>query len=487
MKIRPLVAFAGAAALAAVAFAPAVTSTDAGDAAVRDGKAAALAAGDLDLRFDEQPSFGDITDSGVPFGVTAPCTAGFAGPYPCENVDLASHVPLAELGGGAGSDSWGWVDDMGTPDDESDDRYIALYGTTLGLTYIDITNPNIPLVLGRTLMTPGGGVLWRDVKVFDDHAFFVSEEGGYGVKVIDLTQLRDVLVPSFANDIAITTEYDGNGNAHNIWINEDTARAYVVGSGGNDSAKGLHILDISTPSDPKHIGDFAADGYTHDVECVIYTGPDADYNGAGDDRLLDTADDVAPRELCFAANEDSMTVVDVTVASAPSQIAKIKYNGHGYTHQSTLTDDMQWLLWNDETDEGATGPGTRTMWTDISDLDLLMWQDDFVAPAPDPTNDGVCVYTHDLLTVDHNMYTTGDILWQANYNGGLQIFRISDDGLASCEMERIGFFDVDPGLDVGAYGGAWNVYPHFGQDKIIVSTLDEGLYVLQTDFEVGES
>lgn len=475
MKIRPLVAFAGAAALAAVAFAPAVASTDAADTVARDGKAAALAAGDLDLRFDEQPALGDITGAGVPFGVTAPCTAGFAGPFPCENVDFASYVPLAELGGGAGSDSWGWTDDNDTPDDESDDRDIALYGTTLGLTYIDVTDPNVPLVLGRTLMTPGGGVLWRDVKVHDDHAFFVSEEGGYGVKVIDLTQLRDVVAPSFANDIAITAEYEGNGNAHNIWINEETARAYVVGS--DQSKAGLHILDISTPAEPTFIGEFATDGYTHDVECVVYTGPDADYNGNNEDGYQ--------AELCFAANEDSMTVVDVTDASDTKQVAKIKYQTSAYTHQGVLTDDMQWLLWNDEVDEGATGPGTRTYWADISDLDLDMWQDEIVPPGP--LNDGVCVYTHDLLTVDHNMYITGDILWQANYNGGLQIFKISDDGLADCTMERIGFFDVDPGLDVGQYGGAWNVYPFFGQDKIIVSTLDEGLYVLQTDFEVGQS
>ncbi len=241
MKIGPILAFAGAAALAAAAFAPAVTSTDIGADGARDGKSIALSAGEVDLATSPEP--GDITEAGVPFGTTVPCTAGFAGPYPCESVDFASYVPLAELGGGAGSDSWGWTDDMDTPDDTSDDRDIALYGTTLGLTYIDVTDPNIPLVLGRTTMTPGGGVLWRDVKVHDGHAFFVSEEGGYGVKVIDLTQLRDVAAPTFANEIPITAEYDGLGNSHNIWINEDTARAYVVGT--DQSSAGLHILDIS--------------------------------------------------------------------------------------------------------------------------------------------------------------------------------------------------------------------------------------------------
>jgi choice-of-anchor B domain-containing protein len=301
--------------------------------------------------------------------------------------------------------------------------------------------------------------------------------------VIDLTQLRDVAVPTFANDIAITAEYDEFGGAHNVWINEDTGRAYGVGT---DTAEGgLHIVDISDPTSPTKIGEFATDGYTHDVECVVYTGPDTDYNGDYEGPDMDgDATNGSQAELCFAANEDSMTVVDVSDPTATSQVAKIKYNGSAYTHQSVLTEDMQWLMWNDELDEGTTGPGTRTFWADVSDLDLKVWQDDFVNPK---INDNVFVYTHDLLTVDHNMYITGDILWQANYNGGLQIFRISDEELAKGNMERIGFFDVDPGLNIGQYGGAWNVFTGFGQDKIIVSTLDEGLYVLQTDFEVGES
>ena len=468
MQFRPFLAFAGAATLAAVAFAPAVTSSDIGADGPRDGLSGAFGAGQVDLDAEDL--------DGVPLPVGAPCTAGFAGPYPCENIDLASYVPLAELGGGAGSDSWGWVDDMDTPDDTSDDREIALYGTTLGLTYIDITDPNVPLVLGRTTMTPGGGVLWRDVKVYDGHAFFVSEEGGYGVQVIDLTVLRDVAAPTFANEIAPVAHYDGLGNSHNIWINEETARAYVVGT--DQSSAGLHILDVSEPTEPTFIGEFAQDGYTHDTECVVYRGPDADYNGAGADRALGTEDDVDPRELCFAANEDSMTVVDVTDATAPVQVSKIKYAEAGYTHQSVLTEDQRWLLWNDETDEGATGPGTRTYWVDASDLDDPEWKDDLVKPG---VNDHVKVFTHDLLTVDHNMYITGDILWQANYNGGLQVFRLTDEDLEAGTLSRVGYFDVDPGLDIGQYGGAWNVYPHFPSGNLIVSTLDEGLYVLQAN------
>ena len=500
MKIRPSIAFAGVAAFTALAFAPAITTAPV-DAVVGDGKARALAAGELDLRPGDALSVGDLTEAGVPFGVTAPCTAGFAGPFPCDGVDLASYVPLAELGGGGGSDSWGWYDDGGTPDDESDDRQIALMGTTFGLTYTDITNPNIPVVLGRTLLTPSDdGVLWRDVKVANDHAYFVSEQGGYGVKVIDLTALRSDTALTVANEVPIVGSWidEAGGNSHNIWVNEATDRAYVLGTGavGNQDTGGTEqtILDISDPANPVDIGKIDAYGYTHDAQCVVYTGPDADYNGdyEGGDADGD-ASNGNQAELCFLANERWMRVVDVTDAANTKLIATIEYQSAEYAHQSVVTEDMRWLLWNDELDEtngalaGTRGEPTTTYWTDISDLDLEIWQDE--SPSPElvgPANDNVCVYESDTISIDHNMYITGDLLWQANYNAGLRVFRLSDEGLENCEMELVAHFDVDPGLDINAYGGAWNVYPFFGQDQIIVSTLDEGLYVLQTDLEVND-
>ena len=46
-----------------------------------------------------------------------PCVHGFAGPFPCDRVDLMSFLPMDEIGGGPGSifggpgnDVWGWTD-----------------------------------------------------------------------------------------------------------------------------------------------------------------------------------------------------------------------------------------------------------------------------------------------------------------------------------------------------------------------------------------
>lgn len=60
--------------------------------------------------------------------------------------------------------------------------------------------------------------------------------------------------------------YAIQGNAHTMIINEETGIAYVAGT---DTCKGgLHMIDVGTPSDPKFLGCFQRDGYTHDLQCM---------------------------------------------------------------------------------------------------------------------------------------------------------------------------------------------------------------------------
>src|SRR5690606_3544280 len=124
-------------------------------------------------------------------------------------------------------------------------------------------------------------------------AFIVSEAEGHGVQIFDLHQLRLLDGSAPNTNLPHTVHYDGVGHAHNIFINDDSARAYVVGHNRGAVAGGLHVLDISTPTNPVFLAEINADGYTHDVQCVLYDGPDAD---------------IAPgSELCFASNEDTLT------------------------------------------------------------------------------------------------------------------------------------------------------------------------------------
>jgi hypothetical protein len=99
-----------------------------------------------------------------------PCENGMAGPYPCNDYDLLGTISAQTLGGEAGtegSDIWGWTD----PVDNSEYALIALTNST---AFINVTDPTNPVFLGR-LNSSAGTNFWRDVKVYNKHAFIVAD------------------------------------------------------------------------------------------------------------------------------------------------------------------------------------------------------------------------------------------------------------------------------------------------------------------------
>ena len=96
-----------------------------------------------------------------------PCVDGFAGGYPCENMDLMATMGLDDLGGGEMNDIWGWVD-------PADGKEYVILGRTNGTAFIDVSDPLSPQLIAD-LPTNTTSSLWRDVKVYGNHAFIVSE------------------------------------------------------------------------------------------------------------------------------------------------------------------------------------------------------------------------------------------------------------------------------------------------------------------------
>jgi choice-of-anchor B domain-containing protein len=372
------------------------------------------------------------------------CENGQADGYPCSNMDLMSRLSLAQLGNpGNGNDIWGWVDP------ENGDPY-ALMGLDTGTAFIRITDPENPLVIGY-LPTHTSASLWRDIKTYQNHAFIVSEAGGHGMQVFDLTQLRnyDGNNPvTFSN----TTHYGLFGNCHNIVINEDTGFAYAVGS--DDCSGGLHMVNIQNPSNPSYAGCYSQDGYTHDTQCVIYDGVDTDYIG---------------REICFSSNEDTVTITDVTNKNNPTTISINGYAGAQYTHQGWLTEDHKYFLCNDELDEYYDGINTSTYIWDLSSLD-------------NPTL--INVHDHGTPNIDHNLYIEGNYVYQSHYTAGLRIHDLSN--ISEGIMEEVAFFDIHPQNNSTTFDGTWSNYPFFDNNIVIVSGIGDGgnvesggLFVLQ--------
>jgi choice-of-anchor B domain-containing protein len=378
------------------------------------------------------------------------CEDGVAAGFPCRSMTLLARVPLADLGSPPlANDVWGWTD----PDTG---REYALLGLATGTVFLDVTTPTAPVLLGTLPRTEGSRVAsWRDVKVYRNHAFIVADAAGsHGMQVFDLTQLRDVTDPPVT--FAATARYDGFGSTHNIVINEETGFGYAVGasSGGQTCGSGLHMIDLRAPRNPTFAGCFAEHGYVHDAQCVVYRGPDADYQG---------------RELCFNAigplssgQSDALSIVDVTDKDAPVGIARVTYPQAGYGHQGWLSEDHQHFFFGDESDERNFPESidrTRTLVWDVIDLDSPVLATD---------------YRGEATSIDHNMYVLGDYLYQANYTSGLRLLDVSQPTAPS----EIAFFDVFPDDNAQRFTGAWSVYPYFQSGTVLISSMDGGLFVV---------
>lgn len=374
----------------------------------------------------------------------ADCVNGVSSGYPCRNIGMLARLTLEDLGGAQGTDSWGWQD-------PSSGRRYALMGLDNGIAFVEVTDPALPVVVGRLASVNDSTSPWRDVKTHAGHAFVVADAiDDHGMQVFDLSRLASAEVPeTFAPD----AHYQGFGSAHNVAINEATGFAYAVGTNTCDG--GLHMVDIRDPLFPANAGCFEDDGYTHDVHCVTWVGPDAAYQG---------------RELCFGSNTDSLTIVDVTDKEAPFLVGKADYPALGYTHQGWLSDDHRYFLVGDELDESDLGMNVRTLVFDVSNPDAPVY-----AGAHLGSNN----------TTDHNLYLRGRFVYQANYSAGVRI--LLAENLAHAELREVAYFDTRPALDRRGFEGAWNVYPFFDDGLLLVSDMQGGLFVLRAALPEAEA
>ena len=381
-------------------------------------------------------------------GDAVECEDGMAAGFECGNIEITSYMNMKDLGANRGTmvnDIWGWTD----PDT---DREYAIVGRSDGTSFVDVTNPGMPVLLGTLPMTEGArAAAWRDMKVFNYHAYIVADGSGqHGLQVFDLTRLREldgsnppVMEPDYL--------YTDIASAHNIVINEETGIAYSVGgsSGGVTCGGGLHMLDLNKdPKKPEFVGCFAdsstgrrGTGYSHDAQCVTYSGPDTEHAG---------------KEICMGSNETALSIADVTDKENPVAISMVVYPNVAYAHQGWLSEDHEYFYMNDEGDEPqGLVDGTRTLVWDVRDLDEPVLVTEFI---------------QETTTTDHNLYIKDNLMYQSNYGSGLRIIDITD----RANPVEVGFLITHQGG-----GGSWSNYPYFKSGAIAVTDMGAGLFMVR--------
>lgn len=367
-----------------------------------------------------------------------PCENGMAGIFPCRNYDLLLNMPLTTFSAQQANDSWGWTD-------ATTNKEYAIIGLNNGTAFVDVTNTDKPIYLGK-LPTATVNSTWRDIKVYKNHAYIVSEASNHGMQIFDLTRLRNVSTPpeTFTAD----THFTGFGSAHNIVINEESGYAYPVGTSRNGTFKGGPLfINITDPKNPLAEGGWGTDNYSHDAQVVTYSGPDTDYTG---------------KEILIGSNENEVVIVDITDKANPKNISKITYSNVRYTHQGWFTEDQRYFLLGDELDEQRLGIKTKTVVFDFTDLDDPKLHFSYAGPTD---------------AIDHNGYVKGNTFYLANYRAGVRFIDISTIG--SKTITENGYFDTYVEDDKANFNGVWNIYPFFPSGNILVSDIEKGLFILR--------
>lgn len=369
-------------------------------------------------------------------------TTGLAGTYPCKDYDLMSNLSTSTLSGDVfaeGSDVWGWTD-------TTTGKEYAIACMTNSTAFVDISDPVNPIFLGR-LNSNAGSNFWRDAKVYGNYAFIVADNvGSHGMQVFDLTKLRNVTSPpaTFTADVV----YAGVTSCHNIVINEEEAVAYLVGCRATNGG-GPVFVDISDPLNPTSMGNYTGSGYSHDAQVVTYKGPDTEH---------------VRKEIYIGSNEDEVVVLDVTDTSNVIELATITYSQLGYTHQGWFTEDHQYFILGDETDEQSYGMNTRTLIFNMSDLDNPVLSSTFYG---------------ETSAIDHNGYVKENEYFMANYTAGMRVFDISNISASTNSMTETGYFDTFPTNNNTSFDGVWSVYPYFESGNILINDITNGLFIVR--------
>ncbi len=286
-----------------------------------------------------------------------------------------------------------------------------------GVGIIDISNPSAPFLAANY-----GAVQFKDVKVQNNIGYFANDGGG-GVDIVDLSNPAS---PSLLTQINVGL--NGFSSVHNVF----SANGFLYEA--NTGTSTVKVFDVSTPSSPFFVRDIVTTDPTfiHDMTVV-------------NNRLYASG---------FGGTTDIYDVSNIG-SSAPTLLGTVA--SQSKSHSSWVSADGNTLVSAREINNG-----------DVRIFDVSNPASPVLAAT----------LNSNLLGIDaispHNPVIVGDLLFTSWYQAGVQVHDISDP----YNPVYRGAFDTFAGGNTGAFDGNWGVYPFLGLDKILLSDLDGGLFIV---------
>lgn len=310
--------------------------------------------------------------------------------------------------------------------DSSGNEY-ALVGFSGGLSIVNVTDPDNPFI---AFTVPGTNSSWREVKTWQNYAYVTTEGCCNGLQIVNLGYLPDSVNYNYwTGDGAI------NGQLETIHaLHVDDGYAYLFGSNLFNGA--AVIADLTDPWNPTYAGHTAGtyihDGYVRNN--VLYSAHI--YDGY-------------------------FSVFDVTNKANPVLLAT-QPTPTQFTHNTWLNDAGTVLFTTDENSNSYLGAFDITDLNNIEELDRVQ-----VTPGSG--------------SIIHNTHTINDYEVVSWYKDGIAIV----DASRPDNMIVTGTYDTYPQGTGNGFSGAWGVYPYLPSGNIVVSDINNGLFVLTPDYIRG--
>ena len=300
----------------------------------------------------------------------------------------------------------------------------ALVGLYDGISILDVTNPSSPNELGYF---PGPSSMWRDLKAYGDYVYCINETGG-GLQILNIAEL----ISGDSNPTYIENTSLGFTTAHNIYVDE---QGYLYVFGSSYSNGGAMIFDLnSNPENPTLLGNYSG-SYFHDGMVrgdTLWGG--AIYNGV-------------------------FSVVDVSNPSSPTLMAT-EPTPNSFTHNCWISDDGNTVFTTDEVS------GAYVTAYDVSDLNNI------------EELDRIQAWSDDTDVIPHNTHVAGDFLVTSYYTDGVSVVDASNPS----NLIEVGYYDTSPGYTGSGFNGAWGTYPFLPSGNILVSDIENGLYIIEPKY-----
>jgi uncharacterized protein (TIGR03437 family) len=295
--------------------------------------------------------------------------------------------------------------------------YLASYNGT-GVMIIDISDPTNPKMAG--FYNPSEGGRFQDVVVINGIGYFGSENRG-GLHIVDVRNPANPILLSQVN-----TDQSGHPNVHEIFVAEGVL--YESDSRTNI----VKVFDVKNPAAPVFVRDiFASDPRVH--AAVVING-----------RLFTSG---------LGGKTDIYDVRRILM-EPPAHLGVID-SGAG-SHSSSASNDGKTLAVARETPDGdvrlfdITNPSNATLISTISAQSL-----------------GIDAFS------PHNPYIVGNLLFVSWYQAGLILIDISNPS----QPRLVGIYDTSSAPSNG-FDGCWGVYPFLGFDRVLLSDMDGGLFIV---------